>query len=146
MTSESWTARTSATISAASSALASVARGPAQPVAEENQPAASNGQDGPSRQNGGLTGYSPASADGAEDCVVHAHAKGSSVEIVHWSTLWSQPQLKRKLLVPLNGSDMHCSRDGTTATLEFRHVALPALMGVFSALTWAQALVPCTYL
>ena len=30
-----------------------------------------------------------------------------------------QPQLKRKLLFPLNGIELYCSRDGSTATLDF---------------------------
>lgn len=31
----------------------------------------------------------------------------------------AQPQLKRKLLIPLNGIELYCSRDGTKATLDF---------------------------
>ncbi len=71
------------------------------------------------RHSRGLAGCSPSSLEGTEDCVINAQVVGNSLEIYHWSTLWSQPQLKRKLLIPLNGIELHCSRDGTKATLDF---------------------------
>jgi hypothetical protein len=55
-----------------------------------------------------------------EDCTLKAEVKGSALVIDHWSTLWSQPQLKGKLLYPLKGASLHVTSDGVTATLTFR--------------------------
>jgi hypothetical protein len=42
------------------------------------------------RQMRPLSGCSPASLEGTEDCVINARVVGNSLEIHHWSTLWSQ--------------------------------------------------------
>eukprot|EP00277_Geminigera_cryophila_P001931 CAMPEP_0179432586 /NCGR_PEP_ID=MMETSP0799-20121207/17174_1 /TAXON_ID=46947 /ORGANISM="Geminigera cryophila, Strain CCMP2564" /LENGTH=673 /DNA_ID=CAMNT_0021210061 /DNA_START=179 /DNA_END=2200 /DNA_ORIENTATION=+ len=113
-----------ATISAASSALASVARGPRNEAEDRSHSFTEGSNDATSSLNQAraLSGCSPASLEGTEDCVIKSEVKGTSLEIVHWSTLWSQPQLKRKLLIPLNGSELRCSPDGTMATLVFASV------------------------
>jgi hypothetical protein len=70
---------------------------------------------------------SPASMEGAEDCVISSEVKGNSLEIVNWSTLWSQVlacrnaaaadaggALKGSLLAPLLLGDV----DGWQVTRE----------------------------
>ncbi len=42
--------------------------------------------------------------------------------VANWSTLWSQPQLKGRLLDPLQGVAMRVSQDGVTAELDFRYL------------------------
>uniref|UniRef100_A0A7S0E5L6 RWP-RK domain-containing protein n=1 Tax=Hanusia phi TaxID=3032 RepID=A0A7S0E5L6_9CRYP len=91
-----------ATMAAASSALASVIR-----ASNENS-------------NNFENSYGSGNTDADEEnCTVSAEVKGNSLVIVHWSTLWSQPQLKGKLLYPLKGVSLRVSTDGVTAELEF---------------------------
>jgi len=80
------------TMAAASSALASVARGSAIAGSDHD----------------------------SDSTAISAEVKGRSLSIVNWSTLWSQPQLKGKLLEPLNGVSLRVSPDGVVADLEFR--------------------------
>eukprot|EP00288_Rhodomonas_lens_P017057 CAMPEP_0177695776 /NCGR_PEP_ID=MMETSP0484_2-20121128/3636_1 /TAXON_ID=354590 /ORGANISM="Rhodomonas lens, Strain RHODO" /LENGTH=355 /DNA_ID=CAMNT_0019206721 /DNA_START=69 /DNA_END=1133 /DNA_ORIENTATION=+ len=90
-----------ATMAAASNALASVARGVPG--------------------GGGGAGAGTLGFDGESDPTsITAEVKGSNLVIIHWSTLWSQPQLKQKLLEPLNGAALRVSSDGVTAELDFR--------------------------
>ena len=42
------------------------------------------------RQMRPLSGCSPASLEGTEDCIINARVVGNSLQIHHWSTLWSQ--------------------------------------------------------
>eukprot|EP00960_Hanusia_phi_P052206 761317-Hanusia_phi.AAC.2 len=106
-------------MAAASSALASVIR-----ASNENS-------------NNFENSYGSGNTDADEEnCTVSAEVKGNSLVIVHWSTLWSQPQLKGKLLYPLKGVSfllfscllpitanrqvsLRVSTDGVTAELEF---------------------------
>jgi len=50
---------------------------------------------------------------------IQLEVKGSALVIINWSTLWSQPQLKRRLLMPLGGKTLRVSPDGISASLEF---------------------------
>jgi hypothetical protein len=50
---------------------------------------------------------------------IQTEVKGAALIIINWSTLWSQPQLKRRLLMPLGGKALRVSPDGISASLEF---------------------------
>ncbi len=51
---------------------------------------------------------------------IHIQVKVCTLIVTNWSTLWSQPQLKGRLLEPLQGIAMRVSQDGVTAELDFR--------------------------
>ena len=81
-----------ATMAAASSALASVARGPQKEVDDGSCFLNEEDEEASHRRKLAttLSGCCPASLEGTEDCVIKAEVKGNSLEILHWSTLWSQ--------------------------------------------------------
>ena len=54
---------------------------------------------------------------------VSAEVTNCTLIVTNWSTLWSQPQLKGRLLEPLEGVAMRVSSDGVTAELDFLNQA-----------------------
>ena len=110
-----------ATMSAASLALANVAR-----VAAPSAAATMVGGDG----YGAVVEAPP----------IAAEVQGSTLVITNWSTMWSQPQIQGKLLYPLGGTRLRVSEDGVTAVLHFHNPETAARALRICKLAEAQAL------